>query len=114
MSLSKEHHRVRVDIRKVLVSAVVAGLLGSAGAAQAKVAADQLNNWDTLMKLYPKRALAAREQGLVGFRITLDHSGHPTAFTVTHTSGHSLLDNETCDVLLNHADLQPPRDAQGN
>ena len=66
------------------------------------------------MKLYPKRALAAGEQGLVAFQLTLDRNGHPTACQVTHSSGHKLLDNETCDLLMMHAVFQPPKDAEGN
>jgi len=51
-------------------------------------------NHDVLLKLYPPRALAAREQGAVGFAVTLDKDGHPTECRVTSSSGFPLLDQE--------------------
>lgn len=77
-------------------------------------AAREAQNFDTLLKYYPPRALAAREQGLVGFTIKIDKAGHPTECEVTHSSGHRLLDDETCQVILIHAVFKPVTDAAGN
>ena len=101
-------------MRNLIWSIAVAALIAGTAVAQPNVPADQSRNWDTFMKLYPKRALAAGEQGLVAFRLTLDRDGHPTECQVTHTSGHKLLDNETCELLMMHAELKPPKDAQGD
>lgn len=62
-----------------------------------------LNNADVLLKLYPKRALEAGEAGVVGFKVSLDKAGHPTACEVTQTSGFPRLDEETCTVITQHA-----------
>ena len=58
--------------------------------------------------MYPKRALAAREEGLVGFTVKIDAAGSPTECQVTHTSGHELLDRETCQLIMVHATFKRP------
>ena len=70
-------------------------------------AARNAMNWETLVKLYPPRALAAREEGLVGFVVKLDSKGHPTECRVTHSSGHPRLDQETCQLITLHAVFKP-------
>lgn len=70
-------------------------------------AARNAANWDVFQKLYPPRALAAREEGAVGFTVTLDSKGAVTGCQVTHSSGHPLLDQETCNLVTLHAQFQP-------
>lgn len=74
----------------------------------------EARNFDTLLKYYPPRALAAREQGLVAFKLRIDRDGHPTDCEVTHSSGHRRLDEETCQLILIHAVLKPMTDSDGN
>ena len=64
-------------------------------------------NMDVLQKLYPPRALAAREQGSVGFTVKIDKTGHPTECNVTKSSGYPLLDQETCQLITLHAIFDP-------
>ena len=64
-------------------------------------------NAETLQKLYPPRALAAREQGVVGFSVKLDKDGQPTECQVTRSSGFPLLDQETCQIITLHAVFKP-------
>ena len=71
-------------------------------------------NQDVLQKLYPPRALAAREQGAVGFVVKLDSDGHPTECRVTQSSGFPLLDQETCQVITLHAIFKPPAAVSGS
>ena len=101
-------------MRAVMLWATAVAFAGGTVLAQPKPSVDQSRNWDAFVKLYPKRALAAGEQGLVAFKLTLDRAGHPTECVVTHSSGHASLDNETCDLLLLHAVFQPPKDSDGN
>lgn len=70
-------------------------------------AAQNKANWDVFLKLYPPRALAAHEEGAVGFKVTIDKKGTVTDCQVTHTSGHALLDQETCTLIALHAEFQP-------
>lgn len=77
-------------------------LLMTAEAVPAQSGSD-LRNADVLLKLYPKRALDAGEAGVVGFKVSLDKAGHPTACEVTKTSGFPRLDEETCTVITQHA-----------
>ena len=71
-------------------------------------------NWETLMKLYPPRALAAREQGIVGFSVKLDKDGQPRECQVTRSSGFPLLDQETCQVITLHALFKPTDAGSGS
>jgi TonB family protein len=70
-------------------------------------AAQNAANLEIFQKLYPARALAAREEGAVGFKVTLDKQGAVTGCEVTHTSGHPLLDQETCNLITLHALFKP-------
>ena len=65
-------------------------------------------NWEVLHSMYPKRALENREEGLVGFTVKIDAAGSPTECQVTHTSGHALLDKETCQLIMLHATFKRP------
>ena len=70
-------------------------------------AAQNATNWDVFLKFYPLRALAAHEEGAVGFNVTLDSKGGVKSCEVTHSSGHPRLDQETCDVVTLHALFKP-------
>jgi TonB family protein len=63
---------------------------------------------------YPAEALRRRAHGPVGFRLTIDASGVPTACAVTASSQDRSLDEATCTLLLARARFRPARDAQGN
>lgn len=93
-------------------------LAGSAPllAAETPISQEQreLQNRDVLLSQYPARARAAGEQGAVHFRVNLDRSGHPTACEVTQSSGHSRLDQETCDLIVTRAVFKPVKDADGD
>ena len=82
--------------------------------APATNAAQNAANWDTLLKFYPPRALAAHEEGAVGFSVTIDRTGAVTQCQVTHSSGHPLLDQETCNVITLHAQFQPEQGLSGS
>ena len=81
-------------------------LLAFPGLASAGTAKDALN-WEIFWKLYPPRALAAREEGAVGFTVRIDSKGDVTRCNVTHSSGHPLLDDETCKIMVLHAQFNP-------
>jgi TonB family protein len=68
---------------------------------------------EVVFKNYPERALAKGEQGAVYFLVTLDKAAQPTSCQVTHGSGHPLLDQETCDLIVQHATFKSLRDANG-
>lgn len=97
-----------VMVRYIIAAAAT---VATAGAMAAELPADraarEARNAEVVQSQYPARARAAGEQGIVGFKLTLDHDGDPTACVVTHSSGHALLDRETCSLLLIHARYQP-------
>jgi TonB family protein len=90
----------------ILAAAVTASSPSFAQAMDAK-AAQNAANWEVFQKLYPPRALKAREEGAVGFKVTLDSRGMVMGCEITHSSGHPLLDQETCNVVTLHAQFKP-------
>ena len=82
--------------------------------APASNAAQNASNWEVFQKLYPPRALAAHEEGAVGFSVTIDRSGAVTQCQVTRSSGHPLLDQETCNLVTLHAQFQPEQGLSGS
>src|SRR3954454_6408112 len=95
----------------LVVASMLAPLVAQAHAADSTQ--DALN-WDIFQKLYPPRALAAHEEGAVGFKVTIDKKGTVTGCQVTHTSGYSLLDQETCTLITLHAEFQPEEGISGS
>lgn len=96
---------------RVLAAAalLLTGVPAFAEAPPSQAAANAMN-WDIFLKLYPKRALEAHEEGAVGFTVTLDSQGDVTDCKVTHSSGHPLLDEETCKLITLNAVFQPDPD----
>jgi TonB family protein len=89
---------------------VVGGaLLATAAIAQTadQKAAQNAANWAVFEQFYPPRAIAAHEEGAVGFKVTLDSKGLVTECQVTQSSGHPLLDQETCNIITLHAQFKP-------
>jgi protein TonB len=62
---------------------------------------------------YPTSALRDEAAGLVGFRLTIDAAGKPTACLVTVSSGTNALDQATCDLVLVRAQFTPATDFSG-
>lgn len=68
---------------------------------------EQTKNGAFIFKKYPARALAAGEQGDVEFRASYNKHGYVLDCEVTRSSGHRLLDNETCEIIVQHARFKP-------
>ncbi len=100
-------HRLLIAVSLAILSAPVAA------ETPAEAGVQPSTNGEFLFKHYPKRALAAREQGRVGFRVTLDEEGSLTSCEVTQSSGHSSLDSETCELVVRYARFQRVRDEEG-
>jgi TonB family protein len=62
---------------------------------------------------YPSTALAAGEQGVVGFRATINTSGRVTACDITSSSGSAVLDATTCRLVRIRARFDPVKDQDG-
>lgn len=93
-------------VRSLVIAAVL--FAGVPATAQTSGNAGQnISNWDVFLKFYPKRAVAAKEEGIVVFRVTLDSKGDVQNCQVTQSSGHPLLDQETCNIITLHAVFKP-------
>src|SRR5881398_1316635 len=90
----------------VVITSLLATIPAGAQTLGQRAAQNSLN-WDIFQKLYPRRAVAAREEGAVGFTVTLDHNGDVMGCQVTHSSGHPLLDEETCQLITLNAKFTP-------
>lgn len=93
-------------LRIVLAAAVLGASTANSAPAPAP-AQTVTTNWEVFQKLYPPRAIAAHEEGLVGFVVTLDNQGAVRRCQVTHSSGHPLLDEETCKLITMNAVFKP-------
>jgi periplasmic protein TonB len=96
-----------MSVRVLLLAASLIAAVPAFAQASDPKAAQNAANWEVFLKLYPPRALAAREEGAVGFKVTFDGKGAVTECQVTHTSGHPLLDQETCNLVTLHAEFKP-------
>lgn len=52
---------------------------------------------------YPTNSLKRAEEGITGYRLTLDINGRPTSCTVTESSGFKDLDDATCRLIMERA-----------
>jgi TonB family protein len=68
---------------------------------------------EVVFQNYPPRALEAGEEGPVFFSVKLDKDAHPMSCQVTHGSGHPLLDEETCNLIVQHAVFSSARGPNG-
>ena len=96
-----------MSIRSLIVAVGILAAAPGLASPSEQQADHNATNWDIFQKLYPPRALAAKEEGAVGFRVTLDSQGTVTQCEVTHSSGHALLDEETCNLITLHAVFKP-------
>lgn len=62
---------------------------------------------------YPPQAIQLGMQGTISFKLDVGADGKVTNCTVTASTGHPLLDRQTCDVMLRNARFQPALDAKG-
>ena len=81
-------------------------------AAQSKAQRDR-DLHEIVFQNYPPRALKAGEEGPVFFTVTLDKDASPMTCQVTHGSGYPLLDEETCDLIVQHAVFKAARGPDG-
>lgn len=61
---------------------------------------------------YPAAAKAARQSGVVGFVLTVDHDGSVSDCTVTQSSGSKLLDSTTCRLIARRARFLAARNSE--
>ena len=103
-------------MKRAFPSFAAALLLGQSALAAGGTTADERNRQlsEIVFQNYPPRALAAGEQGPVFFVVTLDKDARATSCEVTHGSGHPLLDQETCELIVLHAVFKSAKDAQGH
>lgn len=63
---------------------------------------------------YPLDAIRAGLQGTVSFTLDVSAGGLPTACRITQSSGHLMLDEATCALMMKRARFDPARDATGS
>ena len=63
---------------------------------------------------YPASALAARQQGIVRFRLFVGPDGRVAGCAILRSSGSSALDSATCQLIRRRARFTPALDSNGN
>ena len=96
-----------MSVRILIATASLIAATAAFAQTPSQQAVQNATNWDIFLKLYPARALAAKEEGPVGFKVTLDSKGDVADCQVTHSSGHPLLDQETCKIITMNAVFKP-------
>jgi protein TonB len=62
---------------------------------------------------YPKEALKKGWEGVAAFTIKVDVDGKPYDCKITESSGHDVLDKETCRYIIMRARFKPAIDSNG-
>jgi protein TonB len=73
----------------------------------------QSKNGEFIFRQYPPRAKAAGELGSVKFRAEVDARGNVMSCNVIGSSGYRRLDDETCEMIIDHATFWPTLDSEG-
>ena len=73
----------------------------------------QSKNGEFIFSQYPPRAKAAGEQGSVRFRAEVDAKGNVMSCNVIGSSGFRRLDDETCEMIVDHATFKPTFNHEG-
>lgn len=62
---------------------------------------------------YPAELWEEGPLGVVRFKMTIDATGKPLACETTRTSGHTALDERTCEIMFKRGRFRPARDREG-
>ncbi|WP_052071811.1 energy transducer TonB [Sphingopyxis sp. MWB1] len=62
---------------------------------------------------YPAAAMREGLEGTTGFRLHYNADGRPYRCEISQSSGHDILDGQTCNLLMRRARFTPGRDAKG-
>lgn len=63
---------------------------------------------------YPAEAIANRQQGSTTFEVIIGPDGRVRTCEILRSSGHPLLDAQTCSIMHTRLRFTPARDAAGN
>lgn len=66
------------------------------------------------MDNYPREAIRYGWEGDVVADLTISPHGRITSCKIVQSSGHQVLDDATCDLLIRRALFTPARDERGN
>ena len=93
--------------------ALVSSMTVEAKETPAEAEARDAKNRAFVLANYPPRARAAGEQGVVYFDVSLDRDGRLRTCEVIKSSGFPRLDDETCELMVAHAEFTTVKDAGG-
>lgn len=94
-----------------LLAGEAAAWQGSETAAPARAKANLTSLFSDLD--YPPAAVAAGEQGAVGFTLEVGANGRVAGCTITQSSGSAQLDDTTCRLIRSRARFTPALDSDG-
>lgn len=63
---------------------------------------------------YPAEAVRQAWNGRAAFSLLVDKGGAVKSCTITQSSGHTILDQKTCEILMLRARFEPAKDGSGS
>jgi len=75
-----------------------------------------MDNFRTLFSVddYPVEAMKNGWQGDVTVELKVDVSGRPASCRIVQSSGYTILDAKSCEIMMTRARFQPAKDSAGN
>ena len=65
------------------------------------------------LSAYPAKARKKGQEGEVGYRVDVNAEGELRSCEIIKSSGHSVLDQATCELMIQHVKFTPDVNAQG-
>ena len=79
----------------------------------AATAPSSIPSWGVSQDDYPREALRGKMEGTTRFEVAVSETGAPVRCSIIKSSGHDILDQKTCEVVMGRAKFKPARDDAG-
>jgi protein TonB len=94
----------------------IAGVALAATSASAQAPSSRIKDAGSMslpLSAYPERARERGEEGTVEYRVDVDRDGALRSCEIIKSSGHSQLDQATCELMIQHVKFAPDVNEEG-
>ena len=71
-------------------------------------------SWRIIAADYPAELWQEGPEGETSYQLVVDEEGRPSACEITESSGNAILDQLTCDIIMERGMFNPAQDEEGN